>query len=489
MPEERQSAAEHGMATVQRGAVQMLAARVVLLVSGFGVSVILARVLGPVEFGIYGVVMSLLVWFERVIGSGVPRGAMTMLARDDGQRGVIEQSVRVLLAAITLPLFGVAWIFAPELAAALDIPNGAHVLRVAALNLPVMALFFVYDNVLNGLRLFAQQSQLQIVQAVLKLAGIALLLLAGLSVTSAFGVHVAATVVTVAWVALRHPVARGRPSWPVMREMVVLGVPLGIYLVALLLVMNLSVWQLQVSSGDNPAEVGYYVAALNLTRIMMMVPSSVSGVLYAALTAATNGGHRELAAQYIQHAVRFATILIVPACVLLAVNASGVMVLLFGDDYAAGGRTLALLCVAFGMVAVMDVLLNAVMASGGLARAVWVLLALIPLLFTLNVHGIHVAGAAGAAAASAVVLTIGAVVSLVITYRTFGAPLRGVTVLRVAVAGAAVGLISWLIPSAELWLVVELGLLGMVYLALLWFTGELTVQDARPFALWKTRQG
>ena len=61
---------EHGVSGPGRGTVQMLVARVFLLVSGFGVSIILARALGPAEFGVYGVVMSFLVWFERIIGGG-----------------------------------------------------------------------------------------------------------------------------------------------------------------------------------------------------------------------------------------------------------------------------------------------------------------------------------------------------------------------------------------------------------------------------------
>ena len=73
----------------------MLVARVFLLVSGFGISIILARGLGPASFGIYGVVMSFLVWFERLVGGGIPRGTVTMLSQAPEQRAVIEQSTRL----------------------------------------------------------------------------------------------------------------------------------------------------------------------------------------------------------------------------------------------------------------------------------------------------------------------------------------------------------------------------------------------------------
>ena len=384
---------EHGktqvaLALLARGAVQMLAARVFLLVSGFGVSIVLARALGPAAFGIYGVIMSILVWYERIIGGGIPRGTTTLLSREPEQRAEIERSTCVLLAILTLPVFALSWLFAPALADYLGIPSYTYALRIATLNLPAMALYFAYDSIFNGLRLFGAQSLLQMIQAAAKLAGILLLLFLGMSVAGAFIAHVAATVVAVAWAALSFPAGQARASASVMREMLQLGLPLGGYLLALLVLMNLSLWQLQALSRHDPDEVGYYVASLNLTRIMMLVPATVSGVLYASLIAAISRSERELAIRYVQGAVRFALVLTVPACVLLAVDASPVMSLLFGPEYAHGGRILALLCVAFGMVALLDVLFNALMASGGLGRSVAVLVGLIPILFVLNVRWI-----------------------------------------------------------------------------------------------------
>lgn len=465
----------------------MLVARLFLLASGFGVSIILARGMGPAAFGIYGVVMSFLVWFERIIGGGIPRGTTTLLSQSPERRAEIEQSTRALLALVTLPIFALAWIFAPAFADGLGIPSGATVIRVAALNLPAMALFFAYDSIFNGLRMFGAQSLLQIVQSAAKLAGVAVLLFVGLSVTSAFVAHVAATVVSVLWAASRFPIGGARASAAIMRDMLKLALPLGAYLLALLVLMNLSLWQLQ-AAGHDPDGVGYYVAGLNLTRILMMVPSTVSVVLYASLVRAIATGQREMAMRYVQGAMRFAVVLTVPACVLLVVDASSVMTLLFGPAFSGGGRTLAMLCVAFSMVALLDVLLNALMAAGGLIRSAGVLAALIPVLYFLNTAWIPESGATGAAAASAVVLALGAAVSLGMTYSAFGAPLKAWTVLRVAGAGIAIGLLSALMPVSGIWLVVKLGALGLAYLALLWVTGELTVQDAKPFALWKADQ-
>jgi hypothetical protein len=122
-----------------------------------------------------------------------------------------------------------------------------------------------------------------------------------------------------------------------------------------------------------------------------------------------------------------------------------------------------MLCIAFAMVALLDVLCNALMASGGLVLSAGILAGLAPVLHVLNVAWIPRAGA-------------------------FGAPVLWRTVLRVGAAGIVIGAISMLVLAAELWLLIKLGVPGVLYLALLWVNGEITIQDVRPFALWKAER-
>ena len=55
-----------------RGTMQLLVGRGLFMVSGYLITVILARGLGPAAYGVYGVVMSLLLWIEVVGDLGNP---------------------------------------------------------------------------------------------------------------------------------------------------------------------------------------------------------------------------------------------------------------------------------------------------------------------------------------------------------------------------------------------------------------------------------
>jgi len=460
-------------------------ARVAQLLSGFGVSVILARGLGPVEFGIYGVVISLLTWLERLVSAGLPAATAMVMAKRPDERVTVERSARFLLVLYALPLFGTAWALAPTLASHLGVPQGTMLIRIAILNLPVMALYLAYEGIFGGRRMFGMQSALHILQSVAKLIGVVLLLYIGLTVAATFLVHVLATVAAVAVMSLRYQIGRGSSSGQVMRELIRIAVPVGVYSVALTVLMNLSLWQLQSSVAGSAEDVGYFVAGLNLTRIMMMVPASVSGVLYASLVWAISGSRQHLVKDYVQGAVRFALILMVPACVLLGTNAKGVLTLLYGPEYASGGGVLTVLCVAFAMIALLDVLFVALMAAGKQVLSAAIIAASIPALYALNALWIDAEGATGAALASAVTLGIGAIVSLVLTNIYLAAPLRLATVGRVSGAAAVVGILSVLIHSDGVWLLAELASLGALYLALLLLSGEISFKEARHFAIWK----
>jgi type IV secretory pathway VirB3-like protein len=84
------------------------------------------------------------------------------------------------------------------------------------------------------------------------------------------------------------------------------------------------------------------------------------------------------------------------------------------------------------------------------------------------------------------VLAVGAVISLGMTYRRLGAPVQLRTVLRVSAAGIMIGVIAMLVPLDGYLLVFKHAALGALYLAVLWLTREISAQDAKPLALWKT---
>ena len=146
----------------------LMLAQVVILASGFGISIILGRGLGPVEFGVYGTALAVLTVFERILAAGIPIAAATLIARQHSRQAELEQAAFVLMCAWAMLLWAALEAGAPMISQLLHVD--ALLLRVLAFNIPAMGLYLAYDAIFSGRREFAVQSSLQTVQSLAKLA-------------------------------------------------------------------------------------------------------------------------------------------------------------------------------------------------------------------------------------------------------------------------------------------------------------------------------
>src|SRR5262245_8357953 len=64
----------------RKGTRQLLFARVFFFATAYLVSAILARKLGVIDYGVYGVVISLLLWLEILTNAGVPGATSKIIA-------------------------------------------------------------------------------------------------------------------------------------------------------------------------------------------------------------------------------------------------------------------------------------------------------------------------------------------------------------------------------------------------------------------------
>jgi len=462
----------------------MLAARMVFLGAGFFVSIILARGLGPADFGVYGVVMSLLLWIEMVLAAGIPNATTKAMHDYPEDSRSIEISAQMLVVSWGLLLFTVVWFLAPSLAQWLNIESGKTLFRLAVLDVPLMAIYLAYQGILNGRRMFGLLSAGLIIHTTAKLAGILLLLSIGLSISGALVAHIVATVVVLIVMFLRYPLKLTRPSFHIVRRVLAFALPMGGYLIALQVLLGVGLWLLKALDTESAESAGYYVAALNVTRIFLVIPSVMSVVLFTSLAWALAKSDDRKARDFIEGATRFGLVLLVPGCTLVFIDSSAIMVLLFSEAYSAGGKILEYQTVAFGSMALFDILAHALMAAGALWKSAAIVVVLIPVVIGLSWYLIGEMSGVGAAMALAIAMCAATAIGAVLTIRQFGTLVRPATAIRVIVATSIIAYASTVISAAGLLLVVKLGALLVVYLIILALLGEITRRDLKPFAVW-----
>ena len=122
-----------------------------LAASGYVGMLILAWSLGPADFGLYGVIISLLVWFERTTMLGIPSAVTKLIA--EGEETVAPTSMLISLALAAVVAIAL-WVFAPAMARLLQAPGQEALFRLAALDIPFYGMYLLYRAVAMGQRKF-----------------------------------------------------------------------------------------------------------------------------------------------------------------------------------------------------------------------------------------------------------------------------------------------------------------------------------------------
>ncbi len=465
-----------------RGTLQMTVGRIVLFGSGWAVSTILARALGPADYGVYGVVLSVLLWLEHLGDFGIPEATAKLISEDRERAPRVERAAQTLLLLVFLLVFVLAWLAAPLMAQVLHVADGTRLFRLAILDVPLTGAYFAAQGILAGRRDFVGLSLGLAAYGLTKLAGVGVAGLAGLSVAAALVVNALGTAGALAVLAVRlspRPVA---PSLAGARPLLSLAAPVGVFLLASQVLYNLDLWSLTVLGVEPAAVVGLYVAALNLARVPALLCSSINSVILPYLSMALAGPDPAAARRYVHGAGRFLWLTLLPAAALVALTAEDVMVLVFSARYGAGARFLALQAFAFALLGFAQMFGEMLIARGDGRRLAAVALLHGPVAVAANLALVPRFGALGAAAALLLTaLSLAATTGLLVR-RRLGALLEPATAVNGALATAAMALAAVQAPAAVTWLPVKAAVLVGLYGAALVVLGELQWSDLRVVA-------
>lgn len=461
----------------RRGTRQLLLARMGFMVSGYLVVMILARELGPADYGVYGFVVSAVVWLQMVVTAGIPAATSKLIPERLEQGTAVETTARALLVGTSLVLFVAGWFAAPTIARVFDIEGGTWLFRLAICELPFAAMYAGYQGILSGHRRFGSLALAHVLYALVKILGIGLLLAIGVSLAGAFVLNVASTAAVFLYLFVRFPVREWRPDRRMLRPLLQVAVPMGVYLVSQQVLLSIDLWSLKGMWSGADDVIGYYVASLTLARTLLVVPGVQSGVVFTLTAWALARDDETQATAHLTEATRFVLLVIGPPAVFLGLEAAPVLSLLFSAPYAAGAAFLVLHLIGFGLFGLLDTFLHCLMASGRQRTSAGILVGLLPFVILANVILIPAIGPRGAAISLASGILAGTAIAGVLAYRRFGRLVRLRTLVRVVVAVGTVSLAAHWIPAPGAWVLLKLVGLEGACLGLLVLMGEVSKDD------------
>jgi stage V sporulation protein B len=348
-----------------RGLVFIAGVKAYHIVTGYGIAVLLPRLLGsPEVFGQYSKVMAALGIVNNVLFVSTVQAVSRFVSVDEARAPLVLRHflrMQVVLGGLTAAALFAG---APLLAAFHREAALTPLLRVVAIAPLSYAVYATVVGYVNGQHRFRSQAALDGTFYTLRAAGI----LGGAALFSAGAVAPIAGFTTatllaavVALVAVGPGAAGGAPAY---RAWIGFLAPLWLYHAVLNAILELDVQvlakavsELAIASGEPESvangiantHVGFYHAAQTFAFVPYQLMLALTFVVFPMVSRATSTGDEAEARRTIRGAMRLSLLALLSVAAPLSGAADGVMLLAYPDEYVAGAPALEVL--SLGIVA------------------------------------------------------------------------------------------------------------------------------------------
>ena len=485
--------------TAGRGLILIAGAKIYFIVTAYAVHFLLPRLLGePAVYGLFKQGMSLASILNNIlIAATVQTVSKFVSEREDVAPETLRAALQIQLVVGGV-LAGALFVLAPAVGWALRDEAVTPLVRIASAVVLAYAVYAALVGSLNGMRLFHKQAGLDVTFSTLRTAGILIGAALGLGAVGAMGGWAAAAVaVTIAAFVVTGIGRRGGPTpirrWlPFMVPLWAFHFSLNGILLGDSVVLKANLAQMAAAAGMTEEAgarlaneyVGWYGAAQNFAFVPYQLMLSLTFIVFPMISRATSQGDTVEARKTIRGAMRFALLVLVSIAAPIGGAASGVMSVVYPDDYMPGAGALGVLVFGAAALALFVICATAMSAAGRPGTSLTVGLIGLAAVIAGNILWVRLAGIDGATTvtAAAAGTTTGMVLSLLlggfVIWKSFGAFLPLASVVRAAIAGGGAYAVSWYLPHSGLMAVVALAAGFFAFVALLAGTGELRKEDA-----------
>lgn len=449
-----------------------------LLPTGLVTAGVMARVLGPADYGRFSLASSIVGWLTLSTVALLSRAAIKMVGEASDWRPV---SATLLRARVWMG--GIATLLLMLLASVLTVVFDARALQ------PVLQLFALDVLLSNIVR--AHRETLTAVGRYRTVAGISMMrwlvrMILILLMVVWFRSVIAAVVATITTTAIELIVARRQVKIPwraaspaSTRELWNVAAPLLVFGLAFQLHTRLDLFALTVlqrHAANASQQTGWYGAAQNLAVVPGLFMMTVAPLLLATLSRMQRDGHHPEAIALSRTVLRV-TAALLPGAAIVASCAPALVVTIFGADFAGAGVLLGPLFAAGLSLCVLSVTVS-ILTAANKPRAVSTLgVLLLTVAVIAQVFMVPRYGAPGAALATLVSSVVTCVVSLAWVYRVWRLQVI-TTLLRGAVVSALVFVLGTYWDTSTWWmLVLKLAGLSVAMMAFFVLLGEVSRSD------------
>jgi len=332
-------------------------------------SILIARLLGPENYGLYTVAMIAPSFFIVLSDLGISP-ALTMFSarfRSEGKHrkvvgliksGIVFKIIFSLLVSLILLLLSES--IATRV---LRRPDIGLFIRFTSLYLVGEVIFLTLDSIFIGLDKMENSSLLMVIQAVIKIVASPLLIIlgmgaigailgAGLGFLVATGIGISILLLRICPGLYSHDHGENIGFFHGLRMMVRYGMPL--YLSSLIFSLLTQYGSFILAVFVSNVEIGNYAIALNFSVLITLLSYPIATSLFPAFSKLSIKEDQDVVGKMFKLSVKYTSLLMIPASFAVAVLSNEVVYTLYGSEYGLAPSYLALyilsfLCTGLGM--------------------------------------------------------------------------------------------------------------------------------------------
>lgn len=399
------------MNAAARGSFILTAAMIVAGLLIYAFHVVLAWLLSPEAYGVFGVYTALLMVSGFFVESGFPPTVAKFLAEEREDKPKILRTA--LLGNLMLGIVIVTILYFITRAVNLGEEYNSIIL-VLVLTLLMASLYSVSRHALQGLFRFNRMGAVEVfVRGMMLLFGVVLVLL-GLGV---FGAVLGIAIATFFGLALALFWLRDTRFWQ-GKDLAGLGIynfvaPMFFSSLCLTLVMYIDILgvKLLVTSEEL---VGYYLSAITLVKAPVVIAWGVIGAVFPFIS---KYARRDEARLYITTSLKYSLLFLVPMLVTLMVAPKPLLTLFFPEQYSAAANALAIISLGMIFLIIINIIARSFQALGNPRIPALFLAPVVPAQILLLYFLVPRYGLVGAASATTIACFIGLIPMLWMSFR------------------------------------------------------------------------
>ncbi len=474
--------------------VWLTLSEVIFNVAGYIIQSSLGRILGPEDYGRYGIVVTLTTMIIILIGNGIPTAMSKYLSEvfetaPEKILGIKYQAFR-LQALLMLGVTALFFLASPLIAWALHDPSLTPLFRLSSLIIPAFAAASFYFYYYTGLHFFRLQAILKTVRSlarVLFIIGFA----SWFGVSGAVSGYIAAPLFVFA-LALLCDVLITHRFFPAVknntvrtelfsaRTLLSYAGPLTAFLLFYELILTLDLYFVKGLLGSD-YETGIYNAAITVGRIPYYLFYALTIILLPAISKTTAERNTTETESLVNKSLRLMTLLLFPLVTLLIAYAPEILHLFYGAQYAAAVSPMSIFAIGVGFLTVFYVLSFALNGANLVSIPLKLSFAGFLGMIALNFLLIPRFALIGAALSTTIISFLLMVGVLIYTEIHFNVRLALKTLFLSFTSALLIAFAARLLPHGQFSFLFSGAFLFTLYFVLLKLFGELTEHDLAPF--------